>query len=203
MGKPWRGLPDAKNWKYERSLVGERGRNSCKSTIFNVAAPGEAAPYAQRLCEVSSVPLTARCQHMGDTLMPTHRLHFWFFSGSMTMLIKCRTHGARLPFVQMPDEQMRKPDRIDAGLAAGGRGPWHWFGGAHRSAGWPFAGLGAPAGFLPASLPAVPGQKMVRALLATTRRVFSGPFCSLKVSPFGAIRNPQGATTPACSNRLD
>ncbi len=90
-----------------------------------------------------------------------------------------------------------------SGLAAGGRGPWHWFGGAHRSAGWPFAGLGAPAGFLPASLPAAPGQKMVRALLATTRRVFSGPFCSLKVSPFGAIRNPQGATTPACSNRLD
>src|ERR1700734_1618411 len=51
---------------------------------------------------------------MGDTLMTTHRLHSGLFVFAATVLVKCRTHGSRIPFVQVPNEQFCKIHRMDS-----------------------------------------------------------------------------------------
>ena len=51
---------------------------------------------------------------MGDTLMTTHRLHSVLSVFAATVLVKCRTHGSRIPFVQVPDEQFGKIHRVNS-----------------------------------------------------------------------------------------
>jgi hypothetical protein len=55
--------------------------------------------------------LTARCQHMGDTLMPTHRLHFCFLMSGPWMPVKSWTHSSGVSLMKMADQEFGKIDR--------------------------------------------------------------------------------------------
>jgi hypothetical protein len=43
---------------------------------------------------------------MGNKLMPTHWLHFWFFGFGSTVPIKSRTHCTEIVFVEVPNEDV-------------------------------------------------------------------------------------------------
>src|SRR6516164_2355159 len=55
----------------------------------------------------------ARGQDMGDTLMTRHGLHFWFLLSAPSMLIEDWTHGSLIVLVEMPDQQVRKLNRMN------------------------------------------------------------------------------------------
>src|SRR5579862_5089129 len=49
---------------------------------------------------------------MGDSLMPTHRLHFRFFGGMATVPVMYGTHRSQIALVQVADQQSRETDGI-------------------------------------------------------------------------------------------
>src|SRR5579862_1158201 len=56
----------------------------------------------------------ARCQHMGDTLMPTHRLHFHFSMGGLPMLVTNRPHRSSISLMKLTDQEFGIIDRPDS-----------------------------------------------------------------------------------------
>jgi hypothetical protein len=55
----------------------------------------------------------ARCQHMGDTLMPTHRLHFCFLVSGPKMPVTSETHSSDISLMKVTDQKFRKIYRPD------------------------------------------------------------------------------------------
>ena len=73
-----------------KHVGGTRGQRASRYFVF---------PLLPLLPPVNSGrgPGWSRGQHMGDTLKPTHGLHFWFFIRALPVLIKCRSHGSGIP----------------------------------------------------------------------------------------------------------